>query len=345
MTKTIDLPERGTTLPPLPEVDDVTRRELLIGAAGLLLLPSACGSNGEGGAGEPSGETRTVGHALGTAEVPADPRRVVALDTFAALQNAVELGVPVVGCATFPHEDPFPEFLSEEETGGIEGVGHYTAPNLEKIAALEPDLIVGSREFVEIAGYDELSRMAPTVALAFTYDWKRTSRKVAEAYGREGEMGRLIGDHERRAEGLRAALDERSVDPEVTAMRLVEDGVRIHTNQHFAGRVLEEAGVRRPPNQTAEDPQEGIIEVSPELIPELDADAIFYFASGGGFDPEASERTFRRFRENPLWRGLRAVREGRVWRVGEDHWLAVGGPRSAGLILDDLEKYLLDERG
>lgn len=66
MTKTI---ERVRTFPPLPEIDDATRREFLLGAAGLLLLaPYGCGSSvgsgGEGGSG-PSGETRVVEHAAG----------------------------------------------------------------------------------------------------------------------------------------------------------------------------------------------------------------------------------------------------------------------------------------
>lgn len=62
MTKTIERPEMA--LPPLPEIDDVTRGAFLIGAAGLLLIPAGCGSNG-GNGGDASGETRTVEHALG----------------------------------------------------------------------------------------------------------------------------------------------------------------------------------------------------------------------------------------------------------------------------------------
>jgi ABC-type Fe3+-hydroxamate transport system substrate-binding protein len=75
MKKTIETP--GMLL---PEVDDATRREFLIGAAGLLLLPAACGGQQDGGD-SPSGETRTVEHQLGTTEVPVNPQRIVALDS------------------------------------------------------------------------------------------------------------------------------------------------------------------------------------------------------------------------------------------------------------------------
>ncbi len=103
MTKTIQVLERGITLPPLPEIDDVTRREFLIGTAGLLLLPAGCGSDGEGGD-EASGEMRTVEHALGTTEVPTEPRRVVVIDSYLTLTTALMLGVPVVGATTFQEE-------------------------------------------------------------------------------------------------------------------------------------------------------------------------------------------------------------------------------------------------
>ncbi len=54
-----------------------TRREFLIGCAGLLLL-TGCGSNGGDGS-DASGQTRTVEHSAGTTKVPAEPGRIVAL--------------------------------------------------------------------------------------------------------------------------------------------------------------------------------------------------------------------------------------------------------------------------
>ncbi len=44
---------------------------------------------------------------------------------------------------------------------------------------------------------------------------------------------------------------------------------------------------------------------------------------------------------NPLWKKLDIVERGRVFRVGT-HWNGAG-PTSANLVLDDLEKHLLNE--
>ncbi len=67
MTKKIEAAERGIAVPP-HIVDDLTRREFLIGSAGLLLLPAGCGGDGGNGGEATSGETRTIEHAFGEVE-------------------------------------------------------------------------------------------------------------------------------------------------------------------------------------------------------------------------------------------------------------------------------------
>lgn len=68
MTKTIE----PAGLPPLPEVDDATRREFLIGADGFLLLPSGTPGGEQQGEGGGPGATRTVrDHWYGTGPIAA----------------------------------------------------------------------------------------------------------------------------------------------------------------------------------------------------------------------------------------------------------------------------------
>ncbi|MDP9352451.1 MAG: ABC transporter substrate-binding protein, partial [Chloroflexota bacterium] len=104
-------------------------------------------------------EGRTIEHAMGTAEVPANPQRVVALDT-GELDAAMTLGVKPVGAVEAIPGEGFPSYL--EGTEGIENVGTIEQPNLEKIAALKPDLILSSKLRHEVI-YPQLSKIAPTV--------------------------------------------------------------------------------------------------------------------------------------------------------------------------------------
>jgi len=127
----------------------------------------------------------------------------------------------------------------------------------------------------------------------------------------------------------------------------VSGALRIHTDQHFQGRVLAEAGVRRPPGQRVpaqavrSDPGASIIEIGPERIGLLDADVILNMGTGGGFEGE-QEDTLERFASTKLWQRLDAVRNGRVHEVDDDHWLNVASPEAAELILDDLQRLVVD---
>lgn len=331
MPKTIEKPERTT----LPEIDDATRREFLAGAAALLVLaPYGCGA--EGGAGAPSGGTRKVEHELGTARVPARPRRVVVMDPYASLQTALAVGSPVVASPVFPDE-PFPGFLAD--TSGIEELG-YDQPSIEKIAALNPDLIVGWVDWIEYSeAYDKLSEIAPTVAARSSFDWKENSRVIADSLNRSGELESLISDYEGRVEGLKGRLG-RSGGPQVSVVKPREDVLEVYTNRFYAGRILEEVGVRSPENQVVDDPEKTSLELSLEPIPEADADVIFLMVGGGGEDEGAARESLRRFESSPLWKRLRAVRNGRVHEVDPNAWFITSGPQAANVVLDDLSEYL-----
>jgi iron complex transport system substrate-binding protein len=152
--------ERARTLPPLPEVDDATRREFLIGAAGLLWLPAGCGNGVEEGEPSGSGETRSVEHLLGTTEVPASPERVVALDGGNDLEALCALDVTPIAAGEARRaegQNRWENYIESRcELDGVEFLTGRDQANLERVAALWPDLILYEPL------YDELSRIAPT---------------------------------------------------------------------------------------------------------------------------------------------------------------------------------------
>src|SRR5687768_5119131 len=97
---------------------------------------------------------------MGSTEIPSPPERVVVLDT-GELDSLVALGVTPVGAVS---TDVATGFLShlQEPAEGVQEVGTIGEPNLEAIAAAQPDLILSSKVRHE-ALYDELSQIAPTV--------------------------------------------------------------------------------------------------------------------------------------------------------------------------------------
>ena len=181
---------------------------------------TACGES-DPVAGTTTGETREITHAMGTTKVPAEPKRVVVLDTD-KIDTALSLGVTPVGAATAGEAKSWPTYFGADKLAGIKEVGVLTEPDLEAINALKPDLILGSK-FRQEKFYDELAAIAPTV---FTekvgITWKENFLLDGKALGtgaagqgparrvREAGQGlRREARRRRRAQGLHRAVPAR----------------------------------------------------------------------------------------------------------------------------------------
>ena len=303
--------------------------------ATFVLVGCGVGAGGEDAGGNAKGPTgRTVQHAMGEAEVSGTPDRVVVLDT-GELDSAITLGVKPVGAVEAVEGLGFPSYLGGR-TEGIENVGTIEQPNLEKIAALEPDLILSSK-LRHQAIFEELGAIAPTVFTETTgVTWRDNFEKHAEALGKAEGAEKAVGDYEARAEEFRRAMGDDLKQTEVSVVRFLPGDTRIYQKESFIGTVLEDAGLPRPPSQDVED--FAIENASAELIPEMGGDAVFVSVYG----PE-DETTRNKITSDPLWQKLEAVRRGHVYEVSDDLWMLGIGPTAAGGVVDDLERYLAGE--
>src|SRR5919112_1662779 len=111
---------------------------------------------------------RTITHARGTTRLERKPERVIVLDT-GELDAVLALGIVPVGSAT--PNGIVPSYL-QPQLAGSTNVGSLDGLRLEAIAALDPDLILGSQLRVD-ALYDQLSAIAPTVfSIRPGFPWK-----------------------------------------------------------------------------------------------------------------------------------------------------------------------------
>lgn len=115
------------------------------------------------------------------------------------LDTSVALGVIPVGTAVLSETTGVPAYLGEK-AAEIEMVGTVAAPNLEKIVALSPDLIIGT-ESRHGDMYEQLAAIAPTVYMATQTDpWQDNVQFVAEALNKTDQAGELLGDYTARCE-------------------------------------------------------------------------------------------------------------------------------------------------
>lgn len=273
---------------------------------------------------------RTVEHAMGSAEIPERPERVVVLDT-GELDAALSLGVTPVGAVTTDVSDDFLSYLSDA-AADIERVGTIAEPNLEAIAALDPDLIISNALRHEDL-YDQLSQIAPTVFAEFVgVTWKENLRLAAEALGEEDEAEAALAEYEQRAAAVGRELGD-PADTTVSAIRFVGGTIRVYTAESFIGTVLADVGLDQLELTTTDYPT--FAELSPEELMQVDADIVLH-ASYGAADDSGEAAVVG----GPLWPRLTAVQEGRAFAVEEDIFYTGVGLTAANLQLDALETLL-----
>lgn len=270
----------------------------------------------------------------GSVCVPEDPQRVVVLDPFYNLQMGLELGLPIVGSATSGSE--FSAALTDEQIANITDVGQFDTPNLEVVTQLGPDLILADAYFHE-ENQAQLSAIAPTV-LVDTPDWKEYFRTIADATGTEAQAEEALAGYNSRTQ----ALSERVQETTLSFVRMIPGGFQVYVegpSAYAPFSVLEDAGVERPPFETAED-DTVLKRPDWEGLTNLEGVVLFYVVGGGHDSPEGQDLEAE-VTSNPIWQRLPAVQEGDAYRVSAEHWMSFGGLASANAVLDDVERYLI----
>jgi iron complex transport system substrate-binding protein len=276
----------------------------------------------------------TVEHAMGTTTMEKTPEKVVIL-TNEGTEALLALGVTPVGAVQSWTGDPWYDHIADDMKD-VKVVGVESQVNVEAIAALQPDLIIGNKMRQE-AIYEQLSAIAPTVfAEDLRGNWKNNFELYAKAVNKEEKGKEVLAAYDQRIEDLKAELGDK-VNMEVSMVRFMAGDVRIYHKDSFSGVILEQIGLARPESQDKEDfAEKGVTQ---ERIPAMDGDILFYFTYEEG-DGKASE-VEKEWIENPLFKNLEVAKSGQVFKVDDAIWNTAGGVKAANLMLDDLEKYIL----
>lgn len=298
----------------------------LLAVCVLTATATACsGESNEPVAGETTTDatTRTVEHARGTTEVPTSPLRIVTLEPV-ELDTSVALGVIPVGTAVLSEATGVPAYLGDD-AAAIETIGTVPAPRIESIAALQPDLILGTEtrhgEF-----YDQLAAIAPTVFMASQSDpWQDNVRFVGRALGLEDKADELLGDYENRCAEVAAEHDTDGKTAQLIRPR--DDVLTLYGPLSFAGSTLECAGFTTPPR--AEWADEISVDLSPELVGEARADLIVV-TSATPSDPAAI----------PVSITANAAALPNPHAVDQSYWITGVGPKGGQAVLDDIDRIL-----
>ena len=275
-------------------------------------------------------QAHVVAHAMGETEVPGAPARVVVLDS-SFLDAAIALGLPPIAATEGVAGSGLPAYLGDA-AADIELVGLTTEPNLEQVAALQPDLILGAKVRHE-ALYDQLSQIAPTVfSESSGSDWKSQVTLTGDALNRSAEADALLAEFAQRAATVGEAIG--AAGQTAVIVRFIPGQNRLYGPTTFSGSVLSEVGFDL--GDKGYDPSVGMALISAEQIEMLDSDLIF--ATNPDGESGGAVVTDRGTVES-LWSTLPAVQAGNQFDILDSTWMTGIGVLGANRILDDLETF------
>lgn len=282
---------------------------------------------------EPADETRTIAHAMGNTDIKGTPQRIVVLTT-QGTETLLALGIKPVGAVQSWIGDPWYDHI-KDQMEGVEIVGDETQPNLELIASLQPDLILGTKVRQEKI-YTQLSGIAPTVFTENLGDSMIENFTLfAGALNREAEGKQVLADFDKLIADTAARLGDKT-KVEVSLARFQAGSARVYYKQNFAGVIFDKLGIARTAEQNKNEFAE---EIAKEQISRLDGDVLFYFASDRSGETTASN-TAKEWLANPIAKNMKVNQTGQIYQVDEAIWNSSGGILAAKLLVADIEKYL-----
>jgi len=243
---------------------NATRRSFLAGLSAMAVAPAlvACGSDepdgatdsdgGSAGSAEEAAFPATITHKYGETTVEKAPTRVVSVGL--TDQDALlALGIVPVAVTKWFGEAPgfiFPWATDAFGDGELpEVLEDINGVQIEKIAALAPDLIIVQYTAVTEKEYELLSKICPTVLQSGEYadygmPWDEMALRIGTAVGQPEKMQSLIDDV--KGQVAQAAADHPEFEGKTAAVVTPYEGLFVYGPEDPRSRMLTDLGFTFP---------------------------------------------------------------------------------------------------
>jgi len=281
--------------------------------AALILLLSACGNSTNQPAGNqapnetskpdttaPSDKSGTITYQSesGPVEVPADPKRVIVLSSYAG--NVMSLGVNLVGVDSWSKMNP-----RFEDT--LKDVQEVSDESLEKIIELDPDLIIG---LSSIKNIDKLKEIAPTVT--YTYgkvDYLTQHLEIGKLLNKEKEATAWVDDFKQRAQksgtNIKAKIGENAT---VSVIENFDKQIYVFGDNWGRGTEIlyQEMKLGMPDKVKEMALKDGYYALSLEVLPEYAGDYVIF---------SKNNETDNSFQLTDTYKNIPAVKNNRIFEA------------------------------
>jgi len=244
-----------------------------------------------------STEKVTYQSELGPVDVPANPRRIVALTN---APNVLSLGGTLVGVDEWTEKDPL-------FTGKLKGVEVVSDGNLEKIIELNPDLIIADASSKNIK---KLEQIAPTVAYSWgKRDYLAQQIEIGKLLSKEQEAKAWVEDFSKRAKAIGDEIKKKiGENATVSVFETDSKNFYVFGNAWARGTELlyQAMGLNMPEKVKADALGPGYYTLSPEVLSDYAGDYIVLSRSAAGDNS---------FMQTNTWKNIPAVKNKHVIEI------------------------------
>ncbi|WP_435920856.1 ABC transporter substrate-binding protein [Paenibacillus sp. DYY-L-2] len=270
-------------------------------------------------------------------------QKVVVLEwTFT--EDLIALGMQPVGNAD---NENYKLYVTSEAPldDSVTDVGLRNEPNLETIAALKPDLIIGVPDSHDPI-YDQLKGIAPTLLFSLYPQegegdqykiMEDTFKTIAAAVGKTAEADKVLADLDKHYEDAKTKLAEagkEGLNYVLTQAFSYQNAatLRLFTDNSLAVQTLDRIGLKndwKPETFEAY----GFTSSTVEALPAVQDTNLLYIV-------QENDNIFtKELKDNSVWNGLNFVKENRTYALDSATWV-FGGPVSSKVIVDEVVKTL-----
>lgn len=278
-------------------------------------------------------EELTIKHQLGEVKVQTNPEKVLVFD-YGVLDSLDKLGVEVTGVV----QGTLPKYLQKHKDSKYQNVGTLQEPDYEKIASMEPDLIVISGR--QQAAYAELSKIAPTVYLAvdttkYMDSFKENMTTLGKIFNKESEVAAELTKIEKAAADVKAKAETNKKNGLIIlanegAISAFGEGSRFGIIHDVLGVPAVDKSVKVGTHGQS---------ITFEYIAEKNPDTLFVVDRGAVVTTATNKTTAKELVENELVKKTKAYQDGKIVYLDASYWYSSGGGLvSVSAMIDEVAK-------
>ncbi|GED67992.1 ferrichrome ABC transporter substrate-binding protein [Brevibacillus reuszeri] len=226
-----------------------------------------------------------------------------------------------------------PQVYLQDQLGSVPQISFAGGlPSFEAVLDSQPELIILHNSYASESGaYEKYAKIAPTYVFKnATTDLNSSLRALGKLLDESDKAEQAIKSYADKAANARTKLEGKIKGKKAAIIRFNAKGMFFMNSNYFSGYVLKhDLGFEQ-----SDLVKDGALEVSLEILPELDADYIFLINDGNQGD-----RYFNELRESEVWKNVPAVKNGHVFETSNDYWLS-GGFIANGKVIDDVARFL-----